>query len=311
MPWRNRNNDRHVGNPMSHLFRRRNRDPDALVSTSDMTPVDLAAVQADEALLNSLGRPDVVHTGADAELARVLVAWRREVDTEALDPLVDIETAAATISAARRPVSRRHSVLGAVAVAAAVLVVAFAGVGLGAKSAQPGDIFFPLTKVLYSEYARSVEAAMVVETELDQAETAIEEGDTSQAIQSLEVVQDKLAVIADEQGHDKFATEHRKLQDMLNETPIPTEPVPPPSPPVTSGVTTEPVPSPKPSPSTTTSVVPSTETEPPTPPQPSPSPTPTVSPEPPSPTTAEPRSDGPGPVGSPESSPPSVTTPSG
>ena len=52
------------------------------LSGADRTPVDLAAVQADDALLNALGRTDVVRDDTDAELARVLVAWRRDIDTE-------------------------------------------------------------------------------------------------------------------------------------------------------------------------------------------------------------------------------------
>ncbi|MGQ0777380.1 MAG: anti-sigma-D factor RsdA [Pseudonocardiales bacterium] len=282
------------------------------MGTSDMTPVDLAAVQADDALLNTLGRADVVRDDTDTELARVLVAWRREIDTESFGPWVDTDTAAARISAARRPAPRRHSVLGAVAAAAAVLVVAFAGVGLGAKSAQPGDIWFPLTKVLYSEYARSVEAAMVVETELDQAETALEKGDTSQAIQSLEVVQENLAVIADEQGRDRFETKARKLEDILQGTPSSTEPAPPlPLPSPTSEVPEESVPPSKPTTAPTTSPEPTTETEPPTTDPTTPS-SPTVSAEP-EPSTAETRSGGggAGPMGSEESPPPSVSASSG
>lgn len=304
MPWRN--DDKHVGNPMSHLFRRRNGDVDDLMGTSDMTPVDLAAVQADDALLNTLGRADVVRDDTDAELARVLVAWRREVGTEPIGQLVDIDTAADTISAARKPASRRHSVLGAVAAAAAVLVVAFAGVGLGAKSAEPGDIWFPLTKVLYSEYARSVEAKEMVETELDQAQTALEEGDTSQARQSLERVQEHLAVIAEEQGRDRLTTEHRKLEEMLQGAPSPTESAsPPPPPPPVSGAPVEPPVSPSAPATPTTTVEPPGESKPPTT-TPSPSSSPTVSAEPPPP-LVETRSGSAPPVGSEESSPPTVT----
>ncbi|MGH3932855.1 MAG: anti-sigma-D factor RsdA [Pseudonocardiaceae bacterium] len=292
---------------MSHLFRRRNGDADDLVSTSDMTPVDLAAVQADDALLNTLGRADVVRGDTDAELARVLMAWRRDVDAESIGPLVDMDTAVATISTARKPATRRRSMLGAVAAVAAVLVVAFAGVGLGARSAHPGDIFFPLTKVLYSKYARSIEAAQVVETELDQAQTALKEGDTSQARQSLQLVQENLAVIAEEQGRDRLATEHRKLKEMLQETPSPPEPAStPPPPPPPSGAPVPPVPPSEPATSTTAPVEPSSGSKPPTTVATTPPGTTTSAvPEPP---TAETRSSGgPGPVDSEESPPPTVT----
>lgn len=113
--------------PNPPILRRRGRNVDEFVGTSDMTPVHLAAVQADDALLSALdigtcplcqvplryvfgagvvsdgGCDHPMSASTDAELARVLVAWRREVDAEPIGPLVDINTAADTISAARRP----------------------------------------------------------------------------------------------------------------------------------------------------------------------------------------------------------------
>lgn len=221
-----RDDDEHVGYPMSHLFRRRNGDADDLGGASEdtpVTPVDLAAVQADDALLNTLGRADVARGDADAELARVLVAWRREVDTESISQLVDIDTAVATISAARKSASRRHPVLRPVAAAAAVLVVAFSGVGLVAKSAQPGDQLFPLTKVLYADYARSVETAEKVETELAQAKTALAEGKTSQAKESLALVREQLPVVNEAEGRTRLAIEHRELEQRLGGPASPAE----------------------------------------------------------------------------------------
>lgn len=52
------------------------------------SPVDLAAVQADDALLDMLGGNAMGRSEADAELARVLVAWRRDVDTEPIRLLI-------------------------------------------------------------------------------------------------------------------------------------------------------------------------------------------------------------------------------
>ncbi|HEX2262852.1 MAG TPA: hypothetical protein VHH52_03700, partial [Pseudonocardiaceae bacterium] len=109
-------------------------------------PVDLVAVQADDALLDLLGSVDrtpggVDQTpgGVDGELMRVLTAWRREVHADSIRELVDTDTALAAIGAARRPARRRNLVFAPVAAAAAVLVIAFSAVGLLAKSAHPGD----------------------------------------------------------------------------------------------------------------------------------------------------------------------------
>lgn len=84
---------------------------------------DPAAVQADEALLSALDQPPGVD---DAELARVLVAWRREMDTEPVGRLVDVDTAVATIGAARR----RREIVFIALVVVAVLAVLLSVVGL-------------------------------------------------------------------------------------------------------------------------------------------------------------------------------------
>ncbi|MGH3911892.1 MAG: hypothetical protein ACRDTC_00555 [Pseudonocardiaceae bacterium] len=56
---------------------------------------------------------------------------------------------------------RRRSVFGwrSVLASLAVMIIAFAGLSMAARSAEPGDQMFPLTKVLYAQYAQSVEAA--------------------------------------------------------------------------------------------------------------------------------------------------------
>ncbi|HEY2763751.1 MAG TPA: anti-sigma-D factor RsdA [Pseudonocardiaceae bacterium] len=192
-----------------------NDDGDGPPGEFNQAPVDLAAVQADDALLDMLGTGSVAGGDTDADLARVLVAWRRDVDTEAIGELVDTDTAVAVIGAARKPASRRHPVLGPAAAAAAVLVIAFSGVGLVAKSAQPGDHLFSLTKVLYADYARSAEAAQKTKFELADAESAIRRGKASEAKQSLQQAQQQLTVVGEDEGHTTLAAKHDQLEEML------------------------------------------------------------------------------------------------
>lgn len=65
-------------------------------------PADLAAVQADDALLDALRGPNPSLKG-DAWLMKALTAWRDEVDTEPLPRLVDTDTALALVRGPRRP----------------------------------------------------------------------------------------------------------------------------------------------------------------------------------------------------------------
>lgn len=91
-----------------------------------MEPPDIQAVRADEDLIATLGLAKTLGQAVDAERARVLVVWRRELDAEPVGQVVDLETAAVVIAAARR---RRERYLTLVAVVT-VLVAVLAMVGL-------------------------------------------------------------------------------------------------------------------------------------------------------------------------------------
>ncbi len=189
-------------------------------------PVDLAAVQADDALLDLLGSVactpggvDQTPGGVDGELMRVLTAWRREVHADSIRDLVDTDTALAAIGAARRPARRRSLVFAPVAAAAAVLVIAFSAVGLLAKSAHPGDNLWGVTQVLYSDYARSVEAAAFVQAELQEAKTALQQGRPERAKESLELIQQQLPAIAEAEGRTDLTARHHELERELGGDP--------------------------------------------------------------------------------------------
>jgi hypothetical protein len=178
-------------------------------------PADLAAVQADDALLDMIGGAGYSPGDDHDELTRVLAGWRQEMDAEPLGELVDIDTALAAIRAGRRPVHRRNPVFGSIAAAAAVVVIAFSSVGLVAKSAQPGDRLWGVTQVLYGDYARSVETAAAVRTELNEARTALKQGDPERARASLQRVQNQLPAISEAEGHTDLTARSRELEQQM------------------------------------------------------------------------------------------------
>ena len=117
------------------------------------------------------GRPR--GSGADDRVAAVLAAWKAEVDAEPIPELVDVDTAVATV---RRRAGRPRGTpadLAPVAAAAALIVLACGGVSVGSYSAEPDDALWPVSKVLYSERAESVEAAVRVEDHIAQAKQAL------------------------------------------------------------------------------------------------------------------------------------------
>lgn len=181
-------------------------------------PVDLSAVQADDALLSLLGSPEaaVDDDAADAELQALLLSWREEADADPLPELVDVEGAVAAIELAKRRSQKRRWHLTPVSAAAAVLVVAFVGMGLAAKDAQPGDTLWGVTQVLYSDHAKSVTAAVEARKALTSAQVAIEDGNLNAAKAALQRAQSTLKSVAPEDGHDQLVAIHTTLSKQLS-----------------------------------------------------------------------------------------------
>lgn len=185
-------------------------------------PVDLAALQADDELLDALGGPNPVlpeAPGTGPSVDELLVAWRQDVDAAPIDDLVDIDTAAATIAQARRPrrkhLKRWHLV--PVASAAAVLMITGTGFGLAARDAQPGDMLWGVAQVLYSDHTRGVQAATVAREELDNAEGAIVGGDRSSAEAALRSAQQEMQDVDRDHGLRELRAAHSSLTARMGE----------------------------------------------------------------------------------------------
>ncbi len=216
-------------------------------------PIDFSAVQADDALLDMLrsggtgsggtgsggtgsggtgsGETGTESTLTDSQVTDLLVAWRRDIEAEPIPELLDVDTALREVARARgriRTGPRRFGV--PLASAASVLLVAFGGLGVAAQSAQPGDSLWPLTRVLYSDHARSVEAAAAVRDELAKADAALREGRWDEAEESLRRARAQLAVIEPDQGREDLMQRHAELMGQLRSAPLPPEaPAPPPA----------------------------------------------------------------------------------
>ncbi|MTD56282.1 hypothetical protein GKO32_20205 [Amycolatopsis sp. RM579] len=226
---------------------------------------DLSAVHADDALLDALGGsdPKVADDLGDQELNALLLAWRRDIDSEPLAELVDTDTAVTTVKTAAMAQkhgqrARKRRALVPVAVAAAVLAIAFSGTSIAARGAQPGDALWGLTKVLYSDHARSVEAASAARTDLQQASIALSQGRIAEAQQALAEAAAKLSQVSSEDNLAQLMREHQQLTAMLTQpsppsTTEPSSPEPPTSQAASSTTST-------PSPTTTTTTRPPSST---------------------------------------------------
>ena len=187
-------------------------------------PVDLVAVQADDELLNALAAgmsvtaPGVGGYDADDRVAAILAAWKADVDAEPIPELVDLDTAVATVIAARPPSGRtRH--LAPVAAAAAFLVLAIGGMSVTSYNAQPDDVLWGVSKVLYAERAESVEAAARVEEHIDNAKDALAAGQPVRAAQELAQAEKDLEVVRPQEGQSELAEAQDFLEAKAAETP--------------------------------------------------------------------------------------------
>ncbi|NIH82613.1 anti-sigma-D factor RsdA [Amycolatopsis viridis] len=197
-------------------------DSTMLSSSQVEFEADLTAIRADDALLDALGGsdPGIADDLGDQELNALLLSWRRDIDSEPLAELIDTDTAVTTIrtaALARRhgQRARRRRLLVPVAAAAAVLAIGFTGTSVAARDAQPGDTLWGLTKVLYADHARSVEAASAARIELQQASIALSQGRIAEAQQALAQAAAKLSQVTEEENLSQLMAEHQQLASML------------------------------------------------------------------------------------------------
>jgi Anti-sigma-D factor RsdA to sigma factor binding region len=194
-------------------------------------PVDLVAVQADDELINALAAGMTVSShgrggyGADDRVAAILAAWKADVDVDPIPELIDTDTAVATVRAARRP-GRRARHLAPVAAAAAFVVLAIGAVSVGSYNAQPDDALWGVSKVLYSQRAESVEAAVRVEARITKAKEALVAGQPVTAAQELQEARADLSVVRPEEGRNELTQVQEFLVAKAAETPngTPTDP---------------------------------------------------------------------------------------
>lgn len=226
---------------------RRSRDPEPHPRATDIAEqdqldaeaIDFSLVHADDEFLDALGavEADQDRDFADDRLAALLLAWRNDVDSEPITELVDPKLAVATVHAARIRQRRGSRLLAPIAAAAAVLAIIFAGVGLMARDAQPGDTLWGLTRVLYADHARSVEAAQAVRLDLSQAEQALASGRVAEAKTKLDEARHTLPTVASEDGHSDLRAKHAELEAKLTDNPAEGASPPPSADPTTNPAT--------------------------------------------------------------------------
>ena len=213
-------------------------------------PVDLAAVRADDALIDALagGAGAAGDSGSygfggadDDRLAAILAEWRADIEADPMPELVTLDEAAEAVAAGHesrdrlRSRGRRRMPFAIAAVAAAV---ACAGLTVAVHGAMPGDTLWGVSKVFFSERAATVERVEEVRNRIEAANGALARGDTQAAREQLAQVNIVIPQVAPEQ-RAPLVVERDRVQSSLRNDPAPardrpgagaSEPAPAPAP---------------------------------------------------------------------------------
>ncbi len=197
-------------------------------------PIDLVAVQADDELISALAAGMSVSSAtgshsyhADDQVVALLSAWRADVAEEPIPDLVDLDMAVAAVQAgikANRPTrSGRARHLVPVAAAAAFLVLVGGGVSIGSASAEPDSTLWPVSKMLFSERAASVEAAVRASDKIESAKKALTDGQPQAAAAELQQAQKELSAVRPQEGQAQLVDVKNFLVAKAAETPTGTK----------------------------------------------------------------------------------------
>jgi Anti-sigma-D factor RsdA to sigma factor binding region len=187
-------------------------------------PFDLAMLQADELLLDALGRGEPAHTdGADGrasndEIGTMLAAWRMDLAAEIPQTSVAdqesvpaVETVAAPAGNRRSNRAGRKPLRVRIAVAAAVIGVLVGGTAVAATNATPGSPLWSLSQVINPARAHRVAA----EDALAQARQAIADKHPDQAARLLDKAAKLIADIRDPQQAASLRAELAEIEQLL------------------------------------------------------------------------------------------------
>lgn len=231
--------------------------------SADSEPLDVAAVRADDALLDALSRDRLPGgwelTDADHQLASMLAGWRHDIDARPMPMHPTVDEVEAEIARIDRSTNQRTAFrrLRFVAGAAAVAVVAFGAVTVLAQNAEPGDPLWNVKETMFGSEASATIASSNVQSNMEKAEQALAGGDKRAAAEYLVAAQKDVGKMAGTDAKQRMQDWAQRLAEQMG--PIPQNPL--------SAITSVPIPSTLPSisvPSEITSIpsVPTTSVDP-------------------------------------------------
>lgn len=148
----------------------------------------------------------------EAELAQLLSGWRDDVRETPMNDVMTLHDAAAALDRVTSP-GRRRRVSLAVVGSAAAAVLCLGGFGAVIAGSGPGDALYGLRTVLFGEQAQTRDdaVALAAQTEMQQVQKLIEQGDWQGAQAKLQAVTTTVATVGDDQRKAELVSQWQEL----------------------------------------------------------------------------------------------------
>lgn len=148
----------------------------------------------------------------EADLAQLLAGWRDDVRETPMNDVLSLQDAAAALDRVASP-GRRRRVSLAVVGSAAAAVLCLGGFGAVIAGSGPGDALYGLRTVLFGEQAQTRDdaVALAAQTEMQQVQKLIEQGDWQGAQAKLQAVTTTVATVGDDQRKAELVSQWQEL----------------------------------------------------------------------------------------------------
>jgi hypothetical protein len=148
----------------------------------------------------------------EAELAQLLAGWRDDVRETPMGHVLTQQDAAAALDRVTRPAPKRRFSLAIVGSAAAAMLV-IGGFGAVIAGSGPGDALYGLRTALFGEQAQTRDDAVILaaQTEMQQVQQLIEQGDWQGAQEKLQAVTTTVATVDDVEQKQELIAQWQEL----------------------------------------------------------------------------------------------------
>lgn len=151
-------------------------------------------------------------TDSDARVAAMLRAWQQEIDSVPMPPPIDLQAATAVVRAA--PL-RRRAMRPMIAVACAITGLLVGSAAIGARSATPENVLWPVTQMLWGDRADSVLAAIDVRKGIAEASRALVADNPDGAEVALDYVTSVITRVEPRDGRTTLESDLSNMQSQL------------------------------------------------------------------------------------------------